>query len=266
MRHSSKRGPWVRLALIAALAALAPLALLAPGMARASDVPETRRWHEAFVTLVNVDFGADGFQARWEYFHCDCGDILVRVEQTAPEGVLTGEILVIGGKALAARGMVSLSPNLEPMLQPPSVMMHLAFTLLEAAVPKGPASVTARQSLSAGAQVQDLEIDSGMATGRFPAPWSLVGEAWPSGDGQRRFELRFEFANPTPTDAEATTTFTFSGGQDFLRDDFPVSGETPLEGWKLQWATRGETEASDAPAGLTVQAVRDEAQAAASTP
>lgn len=231
------------------------------GSAFAETIPDTKRWHEPYVTLMDVNFGADGFQARWEYFHCGCGDILVRVEQTAPEGVLTGEILLIDGQALAARGAVSLSPDLEPMLQPPSIMMHLAFTLLETAVPKGPASVTKRQALEARSMFTDLETNSGMATGKFGAPWEVTGEVWPSGDGQRRFELRFEFTNPTPDDAYAKTTFIFSGGQDYRRDDFPVAGATPLDGWKLQWISKGEVQASDAPAGLTVDDVREEALA-----
>ncbi|MEE4173609.1 MAG: hypothetical protein V2I57_05100 [Xanthomonadales bacterium] len=221
------------------------------------DIPRTDRWHEPHVTLLDVDFIHTGFQARWEYFHCACGDILVRLEQSAPDGVVTGELLLVGGQALAARGLVSLTPDLEPMLQPPSVMMHLAFTLLEYTAPKGPGSVTERTNLTAGHGSRDLEIDSGLATGTFRAPWTVTGEAWPSGEGQRRFELRFEFANPTPEDPDGTSAFRFSGGQDYRRDDFPLAPETPLEGWKLQWVSDGEVQAREAPSGLTLEGLRN---------
>ncbi len=220
----------------------------------------TRRWHEPYVTLLDVNFADTGFQARWEYFHCGCGDILVRLEQTAPDGVVTGEILLVAGQALAARGMVSLSEDLEPMLQPPSIMMHLAFTLMEYGVPEGPASVTERRDVLAGSETIDLELNSGMATGTFKAPWKVTGEAWPAGEGQRRFELRFEFANPMLGDPDARTVFTFSGGQDYRRDDFPLAGETPLAGWKLQWISKGQSVAGDPPDGLTLDDVRTEAR------
>ena len=59
-------------------------ALLAQG-AMAQSIPPGTQWHEAGVTLLDVEFG-DGFHARWEYFQCDCGDVLVRMEQSAPDG------------------------------------------------------------------------------------------------------------------------------------------------------------------------------------
>lgn len=224
------------------------------------QIAPTTRWHEPYVTLLDVNFVSTGFQARWEYFHCGCGDILVRLEQTAPDGVLTGELLLVGGHALAARGMVSLSPDLEPMLEAPSVMMQLAFTLLEITMPKGPAWLVERQGLATASRETDLEIESALATGRFAAPWQVTGEAWPSGEGQRRFDLTFEFANPAPEAAGGRTAFTFTGGQDYRRDDFPLAAETPMEGWKVQWITKGETVASDAAPGVTLQDLREEAE------
>ncbi len=264
-RALRKRCPFAERLVAAVSGTLAGLLLLATPLVATwaeaqdaePDIPRTDRWHEPHVTLLDVDFTHTGFQARWEYFHCACGDILVRLEQSAPDGVVTGELLLVGGQALAARGMVSLTPDLEPMLQAPSVMMHLAFTLLEYTAPKGPGSVTERTNLTAGHGSQDLEIDSGLATGTFKAPWTVTGEAWPSGEGQRRFELRFEFANPTPEDPNGTSAFSFSGGQDYRRDDFPLAPETPLEGWRLQWVSDGEMQAREAPAGLTLEGLRN---------
>lgn len=226
-------------------------------------IAPTTRWHEPYVTLLDVNFADTGFQARWEYFHCGCGDILVRLEQTAPDGVLTGELLLVGGRALAARGMVSLSPDLEPMLEAPSVMMQLAFTLLEITMPKGPAWLAERQGLATASRETDLEVESALATGSFAAPWQVTGEAWPSGQGQRRFDLTFEFANPAPEAAGGRTAFTFTGGQDYRRDDFPLAAETPMEGWKVQWISKGETVAREAEAGVTLQDLREEAEALA---
>ncbi len=261
-KHCSPRGPGAHCSPFGALRLLAILAgVLFLASAPADSVPAEKRWHEPYVTLLDVNFVDTGFQARWEYFHCGCGDILVRLEQTAPDGVLTGEMLLIDGQVLAARGMVSLSDDLEPMLQPPSIMMHLAFALLEQAAPRGPAAITERQAIEAESRTQPLDLNSGLATANFPAPWKVAGEAWPSGDGQRRFEFRFTFANPEAPDPAGVTVFTFSGGQDYRRDDFPLPDETSLEGWKVQWISKGETVAGDPPEGLTLGALRNEALA-----
>ena len=79
---------------------------------------------------------------------------------------------------------------------------------------------------------------------RFAAPWSLSGSAWASGPGRRRFELRFEFANPQADDPQRVDTITFSGGQDYLQDDFPVHWRASLDGWNLQWLSREQDSAS----------------------
>ncbi len=255
MTHPTER----RDAPLACLATVLVMLLCWVSTAQAEDIPKTKRWHEPYVTLLDVNFVDTGFQARWEYFHCACGDILVRMEQSAPDGVLTGEMLLIDGQVLAARGMVSLSPDLEPMLQPPSIMLHLAFALLERAAPGGPGTINERQTIGADALLKDLELNSGMATGKFPAPWTVTGEAWPSGEGQRRFEMKFEFTNPDAIEPDGKTLFTFSGGQDYRRDDFPYPDTTSLAGWKVQWISKGELEAVDAPEGLTLGALRQEA-------
>lgn len=236
-------------------------------VAQADDgIPKTKRWHEPYVTLLDVDFVDTGFQSRWEYFHCGCGDILVRLEQTAPDGVETGEMLLIDGQVIAARGMVSLEPDLERMLQPPSIMLQLAFALLEKGAPKGPAAVRERQSLQVESLSEDMNLNSGMVTGVFAAPWDIDGEVWMSGPGQRRFEMRFGFALSPDDPSAGRGRFRFSGGQDYRRDDFPFPASLPLEGWKIQWISKGETTASEAPEGLTLESLRKEALAVSMPP
>jgi hypothetical protein len=226
-------------------------------------VPPRAGWHEARVTLLDVTFGDTGFHARWEYLRCDCGDVMVRLEQSAPDGVLTGELLLVEGKVIAARGLVAQAADLELMLQAPTLMLHLAFGLLQRSVPGGPGSVTERNAIAVQEPERDLEIDSGLSTGRFGAPWTVAGEVRPSGAAQRRFELALTFANPQPGDPERRDSIRFSGGQDFARDGFPLRDESSLAGWSLQWISRGETQPSPAPEDLTLGALRAEAEAAA---
>lgn len=226
----------------------------------AAEVPPRAGWHEARVTLLDVTFGDTGFHARWEYLRCDCGDVMVRLEQSAPDGVLTGELLLVDGQVIAARGAVAQASDLELMLQAPTLMLHLAFGLLQRSVPDGPGSVTERNAFAVQEEERDLEINSGLSTGHFAAPWSVEGEVRPSGEAQRRFELAMTFANPQPGEAERRDSIRFSGGQDYERDGFPLRDASSLAGWSVQWISRGETAPAEAADDLTLGALRAEAK------
>ncbi len=102
-------------------------------------------WRDAVVTELDVDFGGTGFHARWRFQHCDCGDLQVMVEQVAPDGTLTGELLMVDGQALLARGFEQQGEDIEPLIQAPSLMLQLAYSMLTRSQPKGPSAVTGKQ-------------------------------------------------------------------------------------------------------------------------
>lgn len=236
---------------------LAVLAACGPAMAQEPEIAPGTGWHEPQVTLLDVDFANSGFHARWEYFHCTCGDIMVRVEQSAPDGVLTGEMVLIDGQVLAARGMVAQAGDLELMLQAPTLMLQLAFGLLQRAIPGGPADVPIDQDIDVTENDIDVELNTGMANGRFAAPWRIQGRAWRGGPAKRRFRLNFEFALP---DAPGqTSSIDFVGGQDYGGEAYPLHDATPLDGWRIQWLSKGETEPTDAPEELTLGDLRQQA-------
>jgi hypothetical protein len=239
---------------------LALLACIMLWPAGSLAIDEGTGWHQPYVTLLDVDFPQTGFHARWEYFHCECGDILVRLEQSAPDGVLTGELLLIDGQVLLARGMVSQVPDLEPMMQAPTLMLQTTFGLLQRAIPKGPAAVEISSEIEFEEKDQPLSINTGMAFGEFGIPWSVTGKAWRAGPSRRQFDLAFEFSNPLPDDPDNSDQIQFSGAQDYGTDSFPLHEDTPLEGWTVQWMSKGETEATAPEDGLTLSELRTQAK------
>ena len=237
------------------------LASAASAQGSEQDIPPGKRWHEAHATLLDVDFGDSGFHARWQYFHCACGDLLIRVEQTAPDGVETGELLVLNGRLMLARGAIAAqTDDLAGMLQAPALMVQLAFGLLQRAVPAGPAGITEELPLSLLERNADLQVETGMFDGQFGAPWQLEGKAWPSGPARRRFEMAFSFDNPLPDAPAGMSRITFSGGQDYGRDDFPLNAATPMSGWRLQWLDQEDGRAQEPEDGATLGGMREEAQ------
>ena len=240
---------------------LAGFVMLLTGLTTATaQVEKGTLWRDAVVTELDVDFGSSGFHARWRYFHCACGDLLVEVEQIAPDGIVTGELLMVGGQVLLSRGFEQQVEDIEPLIQAPSLMLQLASGLLTHAQPEGPFSVAERQVWEKTENTIDFKLDTGLATGIFAAPWDIKGSGWKADSGNRRFELLFRFTNPKPDLAEATDSITFSGDLDFQKQDFPYPESTDLEGWRIQWVSLNERESKPVSRSFILKFLREQLQ------
>ena len=71
--------------------------------------------------------------------------------------------------------------------------------------------------------------------------------------------MDFVFTAPYEGRADDKAKIGFSGAQQFGSDVYPLHDDTPLEGWSIQWISRGETESSAPPEGLTLGELRREA-------
>ncbi len=217
-------------------------------------------WRDSVVTELDVDFGDTGFHARWRFHRCHCGDLQVKVEQIAPDGVLTGELLMVDGQVLLSRGFEQQGADIEPLIQAPSLMLQLAFELLNQSQPEGPNSIDDKKTWDKEEEKRDFKLDTGLASGAFAAPWSVKGSGWRTEAGHRRFEFLFTFANPVPGNPDGTDSITFSGDLDFRKQGFPYPASTSLEGWRVQWLSHGERESEPATEGLTLEKLRQQAK------
>lgn len=216
-------------------------------------------WRDAVVTELDVDFGA-GFHARWRYHRCDCGDLQVMVEQVAPDDILTGELLMVDGQVLLAKGFKQQGVDIEPLIQAPSLMLQLAFELLNKSQPKGPVAVKRKQNWDEIEKKKDFHLDTGLATGVFAAPWEVKGSGWKTDAGHIRFELMFEFTSSHPGQAVESSSIRFSGVLNFTEHEFPYADTDSLEGWRMQWISLNERESKAAEEGLTLKALRQKAK------
>lgn len=232
--------------------------LLAVSNTAMAEVKKDTLWRDAVITELDVDFGGTGFHARWRFHRCHCGDLRVEVEQVAPDGMLTGELLMINGQVLLSRGFEQQGVDIEPLIQAPSLMLQLAFAILNRSQPMGPHWVNEKQAWDFKEQKQNFELDTGLATGIFGAPWSVKGSGWKAGSGNRRFELSFDFTNPIPGKPDNADSITFSGDLDFRKQGFPYPESTSLDGWRLQWLSLNEREARTVKNGLTLKELREQ--------
>lgn len=212
-------------------------------------------WRDAVITDLDVDFGA-GFHARWRFHRCECGDLQVMVEQIAPDDMLTGELLMVDGQVLLSKGFEQQGADIEPLIQAPSLMLQLAYELLNRSQPEGPAAVNKKQKWNKTEKTRDFHLDTGLATGAFAAPWSVKGSAWEADPGHIRFELLFKFTISEPGQPKETSSITFSGNLDFRHKDFPYQEASTFEGWRVQWISLNDRESKPAEEGLTLKELR----------
>lgn len=233
--------------------------LLLTGLKTAhAQVEKGTLWREAVVTQLDVDFGGTGFHARWLFHRCDCGDLTVQVEQIAPDGVLTGELLMVNGQVLLARDFNEQSVDIEPLIQAPSLMLQLAYSMLNRSQPSGPFAVGEKQLWDDTEKAIDFHLNTGLATGTFAAPWSVKGSGWKTEAGHYRFELMFQFTNSIPGEESKTDFITFSGDLDFRKQAFPYPESTRLEDWRIQWISQNDLESEPVEKDLTLKELRQQ--------
>ncbi len=232
--------------------------LVASVQQAAAQVERGTLWRDAVVTKLDVDFPGTGFHGGWIYHRCPCGDLLLEVEQVAPDSVLNGDLLIVDGKVLLARGFKQQGPDLVSLVQAPTLMLQLALALLNRSQPRGPAAVTDKQQWDSGEAKLGFTVDNGLTSGNFAAPWGVSGSGWKAAAGRYRFELGFHFTNPVPGDPGARDRMQFSGELDFRAREFPVAELTSLQGWNIQWLSPAEKTSKEVPEGLTLKALRQQ--------
>lgn len=224
----------------------AMLVMLLPGPNAAAGITAETRWADPSLVKLDVEFPGDGYHANWELFRCDCGDLLVRSELNVPGEVVTGELLLVGGRAVLSQGFGQYKAEAAASLDAAALMMQLTLRLLERSEPGGPSRVTHSRNVELEDTINHINLDTGTAVGGFQAPWSISGSIAAAGETQRRFDLRFGFTAGAPGEVQKAS-MRLSGVADFAESDFPIDGSASLGGWGIDW--RNENDAAARPAG-----------------
>jgi hypothetical protein len=213
--------------LLLALMLVLPATLLA-------DLPAETRWADPSGVRLNIEFPGEGYDANWELFRCDCGDLLVRAELKVPGEVESGDLLLVGGRAVLTRGFGKYKAEAASSLDAAALMMQLALRLLERSEPGGPSKITGPLEVDLVDEINHIHLDTGYAEGGFRAPWSIAGKISAPSDTQRKFDLRFTFSSGAPDEARQTS-MRLSGWAEYADSEFPVPGSTAIEEWELSW-------------------------------
>ena len=204
------------------------------------DLAAGTAWSQIFFARIDTTYSGGDFHARWDVSRSEHGDMHIRAEETLPGEIRTGEQLLLNGNALLVKGFENHQGDLSALLDSPVLMMQLLFVMLQKAGPAGPSALSETLEPEILEPQVPLLLDSGVATGQFPAPWSLKGTIRPAPRGRVIYELNFEFEL---RDAELNIQkqeILFSGYLDYLAQKFPVDESTLMDGWTLEWLNNDE--------------------------
>lgn len=183
-------------------------------------------WREG--NRVEVGAAGDGATCRWRFEVGADHDLHLAVDERTPQGVQTGELIVVGGAALLGRGL-ALSPGRElDAVDGPGLMLELVVELLGRVLPAGPTAVAAPVAVDHAEASAPVALATLGASATFPAPWRVEGEVRRDGDGVG-YRLTFTFAGdgPDPRMLELTGTWAHT-------DPAPALDERmSLDGWSV---------------------------------
>jgi hypothetical protein len=236
-----------------AMRVIAAQLTLASVPAMAAPLGAEVQWKDPSSVQLEVDFPGNGYHASWQLFRCECGDLLIRSELVAPGEVTQGDVLLVANRAVLLRGY---GPNAEQevSVDAPALMMQLALRLLERAEPAGPSAISERRQVEVEDKINYINLDSGAAAGRFPAPWGAMGTIWPQADSQRRFDLVFTFS--TPGAEEQQGQMRLAGVAEYAAGEFPLAVDMSLQDWKLSWRDDNDAAAKQAKKAKTLDELR----------
>lgn len=236
-----------------AIRVIAALLTLTSVPAMAAALGTEVQWKDPSSVQLEVDFPGDGYHASWQLFRCACGDLLIRSELVVPGEVTQGDILLVANRAVLLRGY---GPNAEEEVSfdAPALMMQLVLRLLERAEPAGPSAISERRQVEVEDKINYINLDSGAAAGRFPAPWSVTGSVWPQADSQRRFDLAFTFS--TAGAEEEQGQMGLIGVAEYAASEFPLAADMSLQDWKLSWRDDNDKGAEKAKKAQTLDELR----------
>lgn len=121
------------------------------------------------------------------------GDVQIHVAGSQEGKALSGDMFVIGGRILLAKG-IELVPGAEiDAVDVPVLQVQLALKLLARAVPSGPAGVDGSQQIDVSEEKEPVEVGTSSASGAFAPPWSLRGPVRRETPNRVSFKFTFNF-------------------------------------------------------------------------
>jgi hypothetical protein len=150
-------------------------------------------------------------------------DSRIEVSGLANGKPLRGEMYVIGGHILLAKGLDFEKYAEIDTLDGPVMEVQLALKLLAAAIPGGPGQVQSPQPIDLENRQDAIEVSTRSASGAFEGPWSLTGTVGREVSNQIAFRLSFK-SKSLPDAMTLSGTWERIAAPPQFADDLSVGG------------------------------------------
>lgn len=221
--------------------ALMPSAIAADSTRGCGDAPNApicargSPWYELGGAEIGARLG--GEEQQFTLKMMSANDLRVHYRITEGGSVNEGDVLLIGGYALALKGG-HVEPGYEgDYLDGPVLAMEAVVTLLDVAVPAGPKTVKDRHQILVSEPRRQISTATPSASAQYGAPWSAKGEVRRVSDETLAYDLAFTFV---PLDSfglrrvgQPPQTFTFKGTLDFPLERTALPDDFALTDWNV---------------------------------
>ena len=201
------------------------------GCGNAPNAPICARgspWYELGTAEIRARLG--GAEQQFTLKMMSANDLRIHYRMAEQGAVNEGEVLLIGGYALALKGGHVEPGNEGDYLDGPVLAMEAVITLLDVAIPAGPKAVKDRHRIMVSEPRRQISTATPSASALYGAPWSVRGEVRRVSGETLAYDLAFTFVPLDPFGlrkmGEPAQTFTFKGTLDYppartvLPDDF----------------------------------------------
>jgi len=226
---------------LASLAFLALLALGAPVAAKPSAecgpppdgaICADGPWFSFAWLTADVSQGPS--RSRYEVVLGAGRDLKVRVDEQNPNYNGKADALLIEGSTFVSRREGVLPAQGQDIFSDPLLAAQEVATLLQLAIPKGPAAVAKKTPVRVAGKRFIVTTTPTMTTFYGP-PWKVEGSIAPFGNGAYAYELTLTFRPGTPsgTVGDHDVVQRYSGRVSYPKERPRIPDETSLKGWKV---------------------------------
>ncbi len=151
-------------------------AVLIACQAACTEVSDPVPWQPSVIDITKTVIGhPDQLFTKLEM--APNGDARVTYETTDGESPQAGTILVISGRWMLVKGLNLEKGREIDLLDIASLNSQLLLTLLSKSLPNGPPAAGDAQEISFTEEVEPIQVSTSSASGVYPAPWSVTGNA-----------------------------------------------------------------------------------------
>jgi len=226
-----------RALLVAALAVLPAAPLAAKPSAECGPPPNGAicadgPWF-AFAWLT-VDVAQGPSRSRYEVTLGAGNDLKVRIEEQNPNYAGKADAMLIDGSTFVFKREGTLPTEGQELMADPLLSAQEVATLLQLALPKGPAAVKGKTPVKASG-TRFIIANTPSMTAYYAPPWKVEGSIAPFGGETYAYELALTFHPGTPSGVidKRVLTQRYSGRVSYPKQRPRIPDELSLKGWTV---------------------------------